>query len=118
MGWFDDIPAEFFAELDDKGAVGAAHPRHYQKKEVPVKMPEIGYYIMSGQRLSDGPFETQREAEEFLAQMSGKWATPELLAQFLARFDGTILDLVKDENGTVINGELMRERMPEICSRD
>ena len=76
-----------------------------------MTQPKAGYYIMAGQRIMDGSFDQQQEAEEFLHQMCGDYATPELLAQFLAHFDGKVLDLVKDENGEVINGHLARERM-------
>lgn len=79
-----------------------------------MKTPKIGYYIMSGQRIMDGPFDSQNEAEEWLAQMCGSWSTPELLAQFLTHFDGKMLDLVKDSTGQVIDGNLVRSRQKDF----
>lgn len=73
-----------------------------------AEKPEIGFYVMSGLRIMDGPFTSQQEAEDHLSTMIGEWASPELLAQYLARFDGTVLDLVKDECGEVINGHYLK----------
>jgi len=53
----------------------------------------------------DGPFNKQKDAEEHLASMCGEFATPELLQQFLTHFNGLVMDLVKDGDGNVINGE-------------
>jgi hypothetical protein len=81
-----------------------------------MKQPKIGFYIMSGQRVMDGPFDNQQEAEEFLAKMCGPWSTPELLAQFLAHFDGKMLDLVKDGDNKVIDGYSVRHRQAAYIS--
>jgi len=64
---------------------------------------------MSGLRIMDGPFPSRSEAEEYLSQMTDEWASPELLEQYLAKFDGDKLDLVKDEFGSVINGHYLNE---------
>jgi hypothetical protein len=76
-----------------------------------MAIAKIGFYIMAGQQIMDGPFDTQNDAVEFLQQMCGPYATPELLKQFLAYFDGKMLGLVKLEDGTVINGHVARSMM-------
>jgi len=89
------------------------HGCRFAKKVLDENKPYVGFYIMANQQIMDGPFDTKTAAIEHLKIMCGEWASPELLSQFLAHFDGQILELVKDENGEVINGHLIRERFTE-----
>ena len=66
-----------------------------------MKMKKDSYYVMSGTRISDGPFDKE-EAVEFLKQLATPYASPEHMQLFLAYFDGNKLDLAKTEDGAVI----------------
>jgi len=76
-----------------------------------MSKPAIGYYVNAGTQVMDGPFDTQDDAVEHLQRMCGEYPTPELLKQFLTHFDGEMMDLVKLEDGTVINGHVVRGMM-------
>ena len=76
-----------------------------------MKKPSNGYYLMAGQQISDGPFDSLSGAVDTLLDLCPVGFTPpERLTMFVASFDGQALDLVKDENGEVINGDLAQSR--------
>jgi hypothetical protein len=76
-----------------------------------TEKPSNGYYLMAGQQISDGPFSTLEGAADcLLALCPIGFTPPERLGMFVACMDGMALDLVKDENGEVINGDLVQSR--------
>lgn len=76
-----------------------------------MNRPSDGYYLMAGQQISDGPFSTLEGAADLLLTLCPIGCTPpERLGMVMACMDAAVLDLVKDENGEVINGDLVQSR--------
>lgn len=69
------------------------------------------FYVMSppGDLWSEyvGPFNTQNEAINHLSLFAHEYSSPEMLKMTLVFFDGQQLNLVKTENGTIINGNTL-----------
>lgn len=63
------------------------------------------FYVMSGDKQFDGPFVNVTEAMDFLIQLCGKWASPEILrSAVITKLENGVMDLAKDDNGSPING--------------
>lgn len=74
-----------------------------------TEFTEDKYYLSTGtgEKWSDydGPFDTLREAVLHMASLCGENASPEMLkSAILTYFKNNELDLVKDDNGSPING--------------
>jgi hypothetical protein len=74
-----------------------------------TEFEEDNYYLLmgSGDKWSDydGPFKNIKEAIDHMANLCGKWASPEMInSAVLTFFKNNALDLVKDDNGSPING--------------
>ena len=70
---------------------------------------ESKYYLLtgSGKKWSDfdGPFDTAKEAVDHMALLCGENASPEILASsVLVHFSNNVLELVKDDNDSPVNG--------------
>jgi len=74
-----------------------------------TEFTEGKYYLLtgSGEKWSDydGPFDTAREAVQHMAVLCGEYTTPEMVnSAVLTYFSNDMLDLLKDDNGSPING--------------
>lgn len=71
---------------------------------------KMGYYILHGLLIQDGPFDTQDAAIELLK-------TKEELAQYVGHFDGK-MKAVRTEDNQIINGHTIKRMLLEQTSED
>lgn len=68
------------------------------------------YYLLTGKGEKwsdyDGPFDTAKEAVNHMAMLCGEFTTPEMLnSAVLTHFKDNQLHLLRDDNGSPINGQ-------------
>jgi len=70
---------------------------------------EDKFYLSTGKGENwsdyDGPFDNIQEVCDHMAVLCGEYTTPEMLhSAVVTHFKNNVLDLVKDDNGSPVNG--------------
>lgn len=75
------------------------------------------FYVMTGGGRQwsdyDGPFDSAKDGVAHLVKLCSEWASPETInSAVLVYFNGKVIDLVKDDNGSPIDGKQISWRNP------